>query len=237
MATSQLLDILDAPCFSSVNHATLQNTDFQTELLDRFWPLPEKLVENTDSFRAYFAFVEWECRNSRPSAHAATTFADLLAILNVVKANPTLQMSELRQKVRDSNQSFRNIAEDSRLSTSIELVVRLSFMINVRNTMPTDAFTLRTALPWPDSSSLQDIIQDWQKQVSLVGQQPIKPNFPSIPDLERIAGFTIRWTNDLASHLEVDNQTLYVFHHVTVLKRIQESDSRYEDMHILILCG
>ena len=214
---------LDLPCFLNACQTTFRRNDVRRIFIDAFWPLYQGSTDDLDNFRAYFAFVEWECENSIPSAHAATTLADLLEILNVVKANPAVRMSELRQKVRDSNPSFGKVTNDVKISASIELVVRLCFMINVRNIMPAESFTLRTALPWPDSASLQDIIQNWQKQVC-PAQQPTRLNFPSIPELEKIAGFTIRWTNDLANHLEVDNRTLYVFHHVTVLRRIRESN-------------
>lgn len=224
---------LDVPCTPD-RHGTTTPLDDDTmrAIIDAFWPVNQEQTETLDNFRAYVAFLRWECDHSLHSAHAATTFSDLLGILDVVKANTAVPMKDLRQKVRESNPKIDANANDLRISASIELAVRLCFMINVRNVMPADSFTLRTALPWPDDASLQDVIENWhrqnrQQQASFI-QHMIKPNFPSIPDLERVAGFKILWTNDLMNHLEVNNRTLYIFQHVSVLRRIQQSNSRYE---------
>ncbi|KAF2188447.1 hypothetical protein K469DRAFT_703042 [Zopfia rhizophila CBS 207.26] len=222
MATLRSLAPLDVPCFLHPGLALPRDDHTLQSLIDALWPLTQGPTNDLHNFRAYFAFLEWECRNCISTAHAATTFADLVEILNVVKANIGVPMNSLCQMVRGSSPKFGNITDDRKISASIEMAVRLCFMVNVRNIMM-DSSTLRTALPWPDSSSLQTVIQNWQRQVSPT-QQTTYPNFPSIPDLERIAGLQVRLTDDLMNHLEVDGHTLYIFHHVSVLRRIRESN-------------
>jgi len=223
------LQALDVPCFVGPGLALPRDDHMLQSLIDNFWPLNQGKPHDLHNFKAYFAFLEWECQNCAPAAHAATTFADLVEILNVVKSNIAVPMSNLRQKVRDSNPKFGIITDDHKISASIEMAVRLCFMINARNIMAES--TLRTALPWPDNISLQSVIQNWQRQASPAPQNYL--NFPSIPDLERISGLQVRLTNDLMNHLEVDGDTLYIFHHVSVLRRIHESNPGYEALNVL----
>ena len=220
---------LKVPCFSPRNTSFIHDETVQRELIARFWALSQDKISSFDlqQLQCFLNFVSTEISNCRPSDHAATMLSDLAAVSDILCENSTLPMTQLTDKVRGSDNSFRNCNERN-IANSIELVVRLCFMINVRNQMPTEIFDLRTALPWPDSSSLEKVMRTWKGQADSFKLQPDYSKFPSLPELERIAGFTIQWTDDLASHLELDNCVLYVFHHVTALKWIQNSRLGYD---------
>lgn len=49
------------------------------------------------------------------------------------------------------------------------------------------------------------------------------PHHLNADDLRKIGGFQIQWTDDLMSHLTLRGPVVYLFHHVSVLRRMRKS--------------
>jgi hypothetical protein len=219
---------LDDPCFSREPIPP----DKRQALIDSFWPPSATLghdrdLDNVDDFEAYFNFLQQECDPVSQTSHATQSYADLAYVLDIVKSNATVTMSDLRQIIMNANARFRT--DEPKLSTSIQLVVRLWLMSNVRNLIPNDHVALQTALPWPDHSSLAGVLQQWTNQSQVLFQSPYSPSkeefsdLLNVFDLKRISGYRIQWTNDLMNHLTMNGLVIYLYHHVSVLQRIRKS--------------
>jgi hypothetical protein len=210
--------VLNVPLFSSISTRLVKQT-----LIARLWPTHLAQCDNVESFDAYFHYFNEECHSRLQSRHAARTVVDLVDIADHVKNNTMIPMTDLRHSLQITHPQLGN--DIQKLSASIELATRLWLMINVRNLMPNDPRTLQTALPWPDTSSLEDIIQRWTL-VPPAFSNTARRKFPdtlNVSDLERVTNFRIVWTDDLMNHLVLDDRVIYIYYHVSVLKRVGES--------------
>ena len=120
------------------------------------------------------------------------------------------------------NNRFPN--DPVKLSNSIELAVRLWLMIDIQNVKPGAYQTLSTAWPWPDSSSLVDVVRSMRTRAP-PGAVNIR-QFPEVFnafDMKRMAGFEIRWTDNPSDHLCLDKNVIWLYYHVSVLKRMEFS--------------
>jgi hypothetical protein len=170
---------------------------------------------------------------SDQQSNAIQSYADLAYILGIVKGNADATMSELRQILMNVQPSLGR--DETKLSASIELVVRLWLTVNIRNLMPNDRICLQSFLPWPDSLSLMEVLRKWidQSQTQAqaqppVSRSPLRGEFPdvlNVCDLKQTFGYRIQWTNDLTNHLAMNGSVIYLYHHVSVLKRIRNSVS------------
>ena len=211
--------LLDIPCFSS-NSTT---GEVRQALINSLWPSSQAPGDHVDDFAAYFTFLEGECHINLQDDYAVRTFADLVDILGLVRSNITATMDELRQTVQNTYSKFGT--DTQKITASIELVVRLWLMINVRNLMPKDHLVLQTSLPWPDASSLVDVFRQRIGQSHATHSIP-RDYFPeclNVCDLRRISGYQTYWTDDLMSHLALDGGVIYLYYHVSVLRRIRKS--------------
>jgi hypothetical protein len=203
-------------------------------LINKLWP-PNATSDHddVDDFEAYFNFLRQECDPSSQQSNAIQSYADLAYVLGIVKGNTDLTMSELRQTLMNVQPSLGR--DETKLSASIELVVRLWLTVNIRNLMPNDRICLQSFLPWPDSLSLMEVLQRWkdQSQSQVQSQPPVSrsplrgelPDVLNVCDLKQTFGYKIQWTNDLINHLAMSGSVIYLYHHVSVLKRIRNSAS------------
>ena len=111
-----------------------------------------------------------------------------------------------------------------KLSNSIELAVRLWLMVDIQNVKPGAYQTLHTAWPWPDASSLIDVVQSLRTQASpgVVAMRKFPEVFNAF-DMKRMGGFEIRWTDNLSDHLCLDRKVIWLYYHVSVLMRMKLS--------------
>jgi hypothetical protein len=222
--------ILDNSCFSR----NPVSPEGRQVLLDKLWP-PNATPshDNVDDFRAYFNFLQQECDPAFQQSNAIQSYADLAYVLGIVKGNADATMSDLRQTLMNVQPSLGR--DETKLSASIELVVRLWLTVNIRNLMPNDRICLQSFLPWPDSLSLMEVLRRWidqsQTQAQLqppVSRSPLRDEIPdvlNVCDLKQTFGYRIQWTNDLTNHLAMNGSVIYLYHHVSVLKRIRNSVS------------
>lgn len=156
------------------------------------------------------------------SEHIISSVQDRKVVASIINHNPTLGKTELieqlRSKLPNSNDS------DSMVMNSIELVARLFLMLNIQ---PTSASvqSFSTPVPWPDTRSLADVLQSWfpQRRYPQASQARKHIRILNVYNLERIGGFSIQWTDNLAEHLMFEDNTIYLFHHVSLLYCMKES--------------
>jgi hypothetical protein len=221
---------LDNSCFSR----SPVSPEGRQVLINKFWP-PNATSDddNVEDFTAYFNFLQQECDPASQQINAIQSYADLAYVLGIVKGNADATMSDLRQTLMNVQPSLGR--DETKLSASIELVVRLWLTVNIRNLMPNDRICLQSFLPWPDSLSLMEVLQRWTDQSQTQAQSqppvstsPLRGEFPdvlNVCDLKQTFGYKIQWTNDLTNHLAMNGSVIYLYHHVSVLKRIRNSVS------------
>ena len=163
-----------------------------------------------------------QCRDQKAAEHAAQTQVDIVDIVHHLHDNIGSSLGQLRDSLRRSYNGFPNDAV--KLSNSIELAVRLWLMIDIRNVEPGAYQTVHTPWPWPDTSSLIDVVQILRRHASpatLATQQ--FPQLFNAFDMKRMGGFEIRWTDNLSDHLCLDQKVIWLYYHVSVLKRMEHS--------------
>lgn len=191
--------------------------------LDQVWPTsaaPKTTASKTLHFDAYFAFLNQERNSAVAADHAITNYDDLFFIVSILQNHGALEFRQVIETIQYSRPSLA--ATPSKLTCSIELVLRLWLMINIRNRMPTNIYQLQTSLPWQDNSSLSTVLA---KHITrrTYDQSAKFSEYLNFYDMNRIGGFRVEWTNNLALHLTMKGSFVYVFHGVSVLKRMRES--------------
>jgi len=222
MATSSGPAVLRASAFS----AAPLSLAIKWILIDRIWPstaAQRLLQQNDEDFEVYISFFEQECRPDLSTYHAIKSYGDMMFVLDTVRGNPTATLADLRGLVGSTNAVLAS--DETKLSASIELVVRVWLMVNVRVLLPADRHELRTSLPWPDNQTLVSVLH---RQISQPPTSQITPAgkfsfYFNVSDMANMAGFRVEWTNDLMDHLTVRGASIYLYHHVSVLKRMRGS--------------
>ena len=213
---------LDVPLFSPTT--TLSET-VRESIVANLWPSNQAVTGLIDDFDAYFEYYRDQCRNQNPTDHVAQKQLDVVDIAQHINSNVGDSLSQLRDSLHHSYPRFAN--DLSRLSNSIELTARLWLMINVQNLRPGDYRTLRMAWAWPDNSSLVDVVQSLRgRAVPGTGSIQQFPDVFNTFDVWRMGGFRIEWTDNLASHLSLEGKIIYLYYHVSVLKRMEVSVTR-----------
>ena len=213
---------LNVPLFSPTS--TLSKAVRQ-DIIANLWPSNQILTGSIDDFDAYFEYYVDQCRNQNRADHVAQTQLDIVDIAQHINSNVGSSLESLRGSLFDACPRFSN--NSAQLSNSIELTTRLWLMINVQNLRPGGYHTLRTAWAWPDTFSLVDVVQSLrQRAVPVIGSIQRFPDVLNTFDLERIGGFRVEWTDNLANHLTLEGKAIYLYYHVSVLRRMELSVSR-----------
>ena len=97
-------------------------------------------------------------------------------------------------------------------------------MIDIQNVKAGAYQTLDRAWPWPDTSSLVEVVQSLRTRAphGAVATQQFPEVFNAF-DMMRMAGFDIRWTDNLSNHLCIDGKVIWLYYHVSVLMRMRMS--------------
>lgn len=193
-------------------------TPVKQKFVDELWHVPSQpgCQVNID---AYFRLVYSENDPVFAQDNAIGNYEDIIYIVGIVRDNPTLPFTQIVELVEK-----RPALNTGRLkvSLSIELAVRLWLMSNIRNRMTSNQSLLQTSIPWTDRESLHSVVANHVKK------QPVTTNdnfseYMNVHDMKKIADFRFNWTNDLNSHLSLRSSTIYIFHNVSVLKRMKQS--------------
>jgi hypothetical protein len=209
--------LLATPFFSS--EALPDNV--RLSFIDAIWPEPSTTSdENMKDFDAYFDVVQRERSQSLARLHAIQSFQDLVDFLGIIIESSMEPFAEILARV----QTTRPESSASEVSMSIELAIRLWLMLDIRHMMPTHRYQLETSIPWPESQSLVWVLENHlEPSPSTVG--PRYSEYLNLYDMDKMGGFKVEWTNNLASHLKIKGSVIYVFHHVSVLRRMLKSDT------------
>ena len=161
------------------------------------------------SFAAYIEYYREQCYWEKQNMHVLCTRQDFVDMIGMIRETPNSEMSELLIRIQTNRPEW---SDRDCLRNSIAFATRLWLMVQVQNVLPGSSQRPR-AVPWPSSSSLTDVVHKHSSQASQ-GSQPIK-QFSSEFNaciLEKIGGFVIRWTDELSSHLRLDDKTIYLYH-------------------------
>ncbi|KAJ6442558.1 class I glutamine amidotransferase-like protein [Purpureocillium lavendulum] len=215
--------------------------DVKEALLQHLWPVPKPATgphapdpttttphANADDLDAWFAYLHHECRPPLATHHAMQTFADMFLIAACLRDNPGTSLAGVQSLVAAADAA---LASDPRkLVASVELVVRLWLAVSVRGLMPASRHDLEVSLPWPETQSLADVLHahlcppPTASRPTMTTTTTATESFPrqlNVVNMKRIAGFRVIWTNNLVEHLAVRGSSVYLFHQVSVLKRIK----------------
>ena len=97
-------------------------------------------------------------------------------------------------------------------------------MIDIQNVKTGEYQTLDKAWPWPETSSLVEVVQSLRRRAPYGAVAP--QQFPEVFnafDMKRMAGFEIRWTDNLSNHLCIDGKVIWLYYHVSALIRMEMS--------------
>ena len=221
----QLSNLLDSAFFS---HSPLTQTQ-KKMYLDSSWPRPpsgdQTVVDDSVNFDSYFEFLKQERNPAVAEDHAFAKFDDFFFILSVLKGYWTQSLEQVIDVIQTERPGLAITL--SKLVHSIELVVRLWLLMDIRNRMPSNPYQLQTSIPWHDSSSLSSVLETYitSHQHSWDGVIAKFPGYFNLYDMKRIGGIKVEWTNNLTLHLTMKGPVLYIFHGVSILRRICESAS------------
>jgi hypothetical protein len=94
----------------------------------------------------------------------------------------------------------------------------------------------KSAVEWQPGMSLDELVTSTFPN-TLQGLNE-RPKMINAHDMERMCGFKILWTGNLADHLLLDDQrrTILFYHHASVLKANQDKTKLVKIPSLQILC-
>jgi len=148
--------------------------------------------------------------------HSIQGYQDILSIIDTILTNPTASFTEIREIIIKNTPGFTAV----QVSTSIELAVRLWLISYIRNRMPVNQLQLETTIPWPDTLSLNSVLQ--QHYVRRTSHASAKyPEHLNVYNIGKMAGFRVKWTGSKTDHLSIEGSLVYIYYNVTVLRRMR----------------
>ncbi|KAK7937670.1 uncharacterized protein PG986_014538 [Apiospora aurea] len=202
------------------------SADAKALFLDSIWPRSSlSKTSSTADFDAYFAYLRQEVNRTDPDGHIVNSYNDIVWVITLVSRSPTEKLADLQSTIQTAHPR----GNEQKVSASLELSLRLWLLINVRILMPADTQDMHNSLPWPKGQCLQEVLS--RVIVSSTNNIPGQLGagsgkfsvYLNVADMKRIAGYRIVWTNRLLDHLDTEGSSIYMFHHVSVLKRLKES--------------
>ena len=195
----------------SLNHRP--NQGLRLEILQAIFRWRFAAVD-VGKFNNYFAFYEHELSTLSlgqwsqlcPSSQiAVATHSDLLRALGVVQANANSAKKMIR---RELCSEFAPAAEE-RVDRTLDLILRLWLMINVRDKTKS-LQTLRTpVVVWGDDWNLYQLLKETfpvSESVLAARESRLHPSFTVVFMIE-VCGVRLEWTDCLADHLRLDRRT------------------------------
>jgi hypothetical protein len=216
MATASL----DAPVFSD----TPILRGVKELLVDRVWPpSAAQSVQDIVEFETYFIYFQQETQSIWAQYHSIHTFEDFILILDTIRGNPTSSLADLRTTIASVKPSLGS--DQTKLSASIELVIRLWLLTNVTIRSTPSRNPQEGSLPWLDTQSLTEVLERHMTvpAASSVSTNETFSEYLNVVEMKRIANFQVVWTSDLSGHLTVRDNTVHLFYQVVALRRLSTS--------------
>jgi hypothetical protein len=186
----------------------------QKQIITRLWNTTDH-----EALRPYFQYYTEQCRIAFHVCGRqipVQTHQDMLDIATIFQNGLPRDTIKNSLILKYDKGDFPNF--DNMLESSIDLAVRITLMLDVGELR--NAFSGRRRLVW-DKSSLHEFVGDiFPEQIELdhsgikLGTQFTARN------LERVSGFRVELTTNLADHLRLryEDKTVSVFHHASFLQ-------------------
>ena len=195
-------------------------------LLDRIWPTPgtpfqQEIIE----FETYFTYFQQESKSAWAQYHAIQTFEDFILILDITRGNPTTSLANLRTIIANIKPSLAS--DQTKLSASIELVIHLWLLTSVAIWSHPSRHPKEGSFPWLESQSLCGVLERHMTvpAVSNASANEAFSDYLNVVKMKKIANFQVVWTDDLADHLTMRDNTVYLFYQVVALRKLSTSMS------------
>ena len=192
-------------------------------------PCPSKRLKRLQGFFEFYKTLTASYESNNAGYHALRTHADVLIIIDHLKAMSASPRSKLREALFEGIWRDRPLPPKCDQNSAIDLAVKVMTMVNCSASghSPTLLEHGSYQVPWRDDVSLDGFMGNILPLTDHPGlndtetkmYMDIKPSLMARKLKKRI-GMKVRPTNDLRSHLKIDRRTntLEVFHHVAFLK-------------------
>ncbi|KAJ9500400.1 hypothetical protein H2202_004195 [Exophiala xenobiotica] len=180
---------------------TYRNTCKTEIVLDAYLPYQRK--------QCYYAWSDCGRQLAARTAHDILGIAhDTMKGMSKASIRTQLSLRLANQKLQDKNEL---------LDASIDLSARLLTMTDIGRLRY--AVCRRHVLPW-NEGSLQELLKAHFNQPVILDRDVKLEKAFNVHSFRRITGFEVDWTDNLADHLQLDedNRRLAIFHHASFLK-------------------
>lgn len=212
---------------SPLKHAT------KLAIINSLWPRhPPVQLDNAGhhDWNPYFDYYVNQCHHSLQGHPVAIrTHQDIVKISYLMRKNVSREDIEgiLNNALEtiDARSGEASVMDkrgklEEKVHNTINLVARLYFMVNVG--APETTFTPgRTKLQWTDNNPRSFLSNQFGSSKSLRDVTVRFEKAFTARNIERVAGITIHWTDNLADHLRMldsDDKTVAIFHYASFLK-------------------
>ncbi|KAI7782623.1 hypothetical protein LA080_013111 [Diaporthe eres] len=178
----------------------------------------EQLHSLNDSPVSYWKFYTEECSHALHDGGrhiAIRTHADIVEIASQLQAG--LTRADIKENIRKKLTSSHS-NQDEILEKSVNLISSLLLMIHCGTF--SYGFSGCTELQWEQGSLRQHVARYFADPPVLSHERvKLEKNFTG-PNLSRIAGLEIVWTDNLIDHLRMsdDDTRVHIFHHAAFLE-------------------
>jgi hypothetical protein len=195
----------DGPMFAPAN------AQAKCEIVNHLWGVnaePEKFDNGELNFDSYFQYYTYQCNLARTGAGSpfpSKTHQDITAIAKSLSG-------DMPREVTTQNPA------------SIDLAARLLLMMEIGDLE--HGFIGQGELDW-NIGTLKEFVHRYFTKPDTPSTEYVKleKRF-NARNLERVAGFNVIWTNNLADHLRMtEDDRVAIFHHATFLKWQKKSVS------------
>jgi hypothetical protein len=190
-----------------------------SKILNCIWPDFGTQLNTTD-WKQYSIYFKTQCGialKDQGKHVLARTLEDIALVRSLLARQITREELNSRMKTDFPTQKP---CEPKIIDNTIDLVARLCLMINVRSCEFSD--TRQTPLHW-NKGSLQSFLAEHFCQPHVLPYRDISLNHQfTAENLVKIAGFRIKWTDNLADHLKIIDEiglVVLVFKHVFFLEQ------------------
>lgn len=179
---------------------------------------PQTLITYDFDLDAYFVYYSEQCRSAlidRGRHVAARTHRDITDIASYIRNGQ--QREDIKQIITSKLLTCVSLDDDRIAENTIDLATSLLLMMQFRD-LPFGISRWRP-LKWTHGS-LQDFLKShWESQPMLKEMVKLESIF-NAPNLTRIAGIRIEWTDNLNDHLRMvgDDTAVMIFHHASFLE-------------------
>lgn len=179
---------------------------------------PQTLITYNLDLDSYFVYYSAQCRSAlldRGQHIAARTHRDITDIASYIRDGQ--QREDVKQKIKSKLLTCSSPHDDRIAENTIDLAASLLLMMQFRD-LPFGISRWRP-LKWTHGSLQEFLKSQWDYQPMLKETVKLESIF-NAPNLTRIAGIRIEWTDNLNDHLKMigDDTTVMIFHHASFLE-------------------